>query len=184
MEDQKIVELFLEKNESALVNAAAKYGSYLHSIAFNIIGNTEDAQECTNDALLRAWNSIPPQKPKNLKAFLARISRNLAIDRWNYLNAEKRGGGRTAAALEELGECVKGSEDVELDEGCISSVINAYLGSLDPQKRRLFVRRYFYLDSVKELAKSFKLSESNVKTTLFRIREGLRAELEKEGIEL
>ena len=184
MEDQKIIDLFLARDESALLNASAKYGAYLYRVANNIADSKEDTEECVNDTLLKAWNSIPPQIPKNLKAYLAKIARNLALDRFDAKNAQKRGGGQVSEVLDELSDCVAGMEDIDLDEGRISEIINSYIETLDPEKRKLFVGRYFYLDSIKTLSKKLKITESNAKTTLLRLRAGLKAELEKGGIEI
>ncbi|MBO4818873.1 MAG: RNA polymerase sigma factor, partial [Firmicutes bacterium] len=165
MEDTKIIELFFSRDESALLQTSAKYGAYCSSIAFNVLGNSEDASECMNDTLLRAWNSIPPQKPESLKAYLGRIARNLAIDRYDKLNAEKRGGGQYELALEELAECIADTND-QADSSELSQIINDFLKKLDADKRIIFVKRYFYLDPVKQIAKDLSMSESNVKTTL------------------
>lgn len=184
MEDQKIIELFNERNEIAILQLSAKYGAYFNTVAFNILKSAVDAEECVNDTLLRVWNCIPPQKPGNLKAFCARITRNLSIDRYDAARAQKRGGGELSVALDELSECIAGDADITLGDEGVSQVINRWLEGLDPIKRKLFVRRYFYLDPVKDIAKQYFLSESNVKTTLFRLRESLRDELKKEGIEI
>lgn len=183
MEDTNIIELFFERDEKAILLSSAKYGAYISTIALNILGNSEDAGECLNDTLLKAWNSIPPQRPGNLKSYLGRIARNLAIDRHDMLSAEKRGGGQYDIALDELGECI-GSIDDSLDAGDISKVINSFLEKQETSKRKIFVKRYFYMDSIKAIAKDMRLSESNVKTTLFRLRNDLKEELTKEGINI
>ena len=183
MEDTKIVELFFSRDESALLQTSAKYGAYCSSIAFNVLGNSEDASECMNDTLLRAWNSIPPQKPASLKAYLGRIARNLALDRYDKLTAEKRGGGQYELALEELSECIADTEAaVEVSE--LPGLIDAFLAELGEEKRKIFVKRYFYMDPVKKIAEDLSVSESNVKTTLFRLRSDLKERLVKEGIEI
>ena len=183
MEDIKIIELFFSRDESALLQTSAKYGAYCSSIAFNVLGNSEDANECMNDTLLRAWNSIPPQKPENLKAYLGRIARNLAIDRYDRNTAEKRGGGQYELALEELAECVADTQD-HSGASDLAQIINAFLKKQEKEKRIIFVKRYFYMEPVKQIAKDMSLSESNVKTTLFRLRNSLREELSKEGISI
>ena len=183
MEDTKIIELFFKRDEGALLQASAKYGAYCSKIAMNVLGSLEDASECMNDTLLRAWNSIPPNKPENLKAYLGRIARNIALDRYDSLTAEKRGGGQYALALEELSECIA-DDKTAVDEAGIGEAINAFLAKQDKDKRIVFVKRYFYMDSVKEIARSMSMSESNVKTTLFRLRSSLKDELCKEGISI
>ena len=183
MEDTKIIELFFSRDENALLQASAKYGAYCSSIAFNVLGNTEDAGECMNDTLLRAWNSIPPQKPENLKAYLGRIARNLAIDRYDKLTAEKRGGGQYELAIDELAECIADTKD-HTGMSDLSEIVNDFLKKQEKDKRVIFVKRYFYLDPVKKIAKDLSISESNVKTTLFRLRNALKEELSKEGINI
>jgi RNA polymerase sigma-70 factor (ECF subfamily) len=183
MEDDRIIELFFSRDENALLQASAKYGAYCSSIALNVLGNSEDAGECMNDTLLRAWNSIPPQRPVSLKAYLGKIARNLALDRYDRLTAEKRGGGQYVLALDELAECVADT-DRFAEKTEISGIINAFLEKQEKEKRIIFVKRYFYMDPVKKIAKDMGMSESNVKTTLFRLRNGLKEELQKEGIRI
>ena len=186
MEDQKIVELYWARSEEALAQASGKYGRYCHTIAYNILYDDPDSEECVNDTWLRSWGAIPPARPFSLKAFLGKITRNLALDRREASGAKKRGGGEADAVLDELSECIEDPsagghdfEDIELTE-----ILNAFLEGLEPQKRRLFLRRYWYFDSVKEIADSSGLSESNVKTSLMRMREKLRDHLAKEGIRI
>ena len=183
MEDDRIIELFFSRDENALLQASAKYGAYCSSIALNVLGNAEDAGECMNDTLLRAWNSIPPQRPVSLKAYLGKIVRNLALDRYDRLTAEKRGGGQYELALDELAECVADT-DRFAEKTEISGIINAFLEKQEKEKRIIFVKRYFYMDPVKKIAKDMGMSESNVKTTLFRLRNGLKEELQKEDIRI
>lgn len=183
MEDTKIIELFFSRDENALLQIAAKYGSYCSSIAYNVLGSSEDASECMNDTLLRAWNSIPPTKPENLKAYLGRIARNLAIDRYDKMSAEKRGGGQYELALDELSECIADA-NASVETGELTKFINAFLEKQDKEKRMIFVKRYYYLDPVKKISKDMSLSESKVKTTLFRLRNSLKEELQKEGINI
>ena len=182
MEDESIIELFEKRDERAILNASAKYGAYASTVAFNILGNTEDASECLNDALLKTWNSIPPAKPANLKAYIAKIARNLALDRYDWNNAAKRGGGNTDFVFDEISDFLIGAEDVEFSEGEVSKAINNYLAESDSLKRKVFVKRYFDFKSIKDISQELLLSESNVKTMLHRMREGLRIVLEKEGL--
>lgn len=186
MEDERIVALYLERNEEAIALSSEKYGRYCHTIAYNILYSEEDTEECVSDTWLRAWGAIPPARPVNLKAFLGKITRNLALDRYDASKAQKRGGGEVNAAIEELAEFLpdqgfgsQGIEELELTE-----ILNAFLGTLTPEKRRIFMRRYWYMDSVNEIAEFCGISESKVKTTLFRCRESLRKVLLKEGISI
>ena len=181
MEDSRIIELFFERNENALLQTSAKYGAYISSIALNVLGDPEDAQECMNDTLLKAWSSIPPTRPENLKAYLAKIVRNLAIDVYEKLTAKKRGGGQYELALDELSECIADTEK-SMDGAEIAALVDSFLAKQEPVKRKIFVKRYFYLDPVKKIAKDLSVSESKVKTDLFRLRSELKGELEKEGI--
>jgi len=183
MEDIKIIELYMNRDEKALLQTSAKYGAYCSSIAFNVLENSEDAMECMNDTLLKAWNSIPPQRPSNFKAYLAKITRNLALDRYDKMNAEKRGGGQYDLALEELGECIPSVEEA-IGEDRLTDIINAFLEKQEKDKRIMFVKRYYYLDPVKKIAQDMSVSESNVKTSLFRLRSSLKEELSKEGINI
>lgn len=181
MEDEKIIELYNMRSEVAIAQTAVKYGTYANRIAFNILKNKEDSEECVLDSYLRLWNSIPPQKPLNFKAFLGKIVRNLALDKYEMKTAEKRGGLQVDLCLEELAECIP---EKEMEEGYITEIINDFLGKQDPKKVKIFVRRYWYLDSIKDIAIMCACSESSVKTTLFRMREALKEELNQEGIKI
>lgn len=186
MEDLQIVQLFLDRSEDAVKALSEKLGKYCNTIAYNVLGDASDAEECVNDTYLRVWNSIPPQKPACLKAFVGKITRNLALDLQARKNTQKRGGGQLPLVLDELEDVVgknsDPSENMESDE--LISAINAFLAALPKDKRILFVKRYWYMESVKSIAKERNMTESNVKTSLFRIREQLRETLIKEGIEL
>ena len=188
MEDGKIIELYFERDERALVETSDKYGNYCRSIARNILNDDEAAKECFNDTLFRTWNAIPPQKPNCLSSFLGKITRNLSLTRLRADNAAKRGGGEAVAAIDELEECVTDNsqkkEEQIVDDMVIREVINRFLAGLSEQNRRIFVRRYWYFSSVKQIAEADGLSESNVMTSLSRIREKLKKELEKAGVVL
>jgi len=186
MNDRQIIALYNERSEAALSETAKKYGKYCRSIAYNILYNEEDSEECVNDTWLKAWESIPPQCPERLSAFLGKITRNLALNRYKHKNREKRGGGQTVLVLEELVECVPGLNSTEeaAEVALLVDVLNRFLEELPAEKRKLFMRRYWYMSSVKELAEDFGLSESNVKMTLLRLRSKLKQTLEKEGIML
>lgn len=184
MEDRQIIELYNERSEAAISETADKYGKYCHYIAYNILYNEQDSEECVNDTWFRAWNTIPPQQPNKLSAFLGKITRNLALDRYKYYNRKKRGNGQTAQALEELSEClsVGNSTEQEVEVRQLAEALNTFLRSLPSDKRRILVRRYWYLSPVKEIAMDFGMSESGVKTILHRTRIKLKHFLEKEGI--
>lgn len=184
MDDRQIIALYNERSEAALSETVKKYGRYCRTVAYNILYNEEDSEECVNDTWLRAWESIPPQCPERLSAFLGKITRNLALNRYKHNTREKRGGGQTLLVLEELVECVPGADSTEeaVEEALLVDVLNRFLEELPAEKRKIFMRRYWYLSSVKEIAEDFGLSESNVKMTLLRLRSKLKQTLEKEGI--
>ena len=184
LEDTQIVNLFFIRSEEALRETDRKYGHFCFKIAWNILENQEDAEESVSDTYLSAWNSIPPTRPAFLAAFLAKITRHISLDRWRKNAADKRGGGETAVALEELEECISGGSDPEaqLRAKELRGALNRFLDGLPQRERVLFVSRYWYLRSVKQMAEETGLSESSVKTQLFRTREKLRRFLDKEGL--
>ena len=186
MEDAQIVQLFFERSEEALIQTQNKYEGYCRSIAGNVLADEQDALECFNDCLLRAWNSIPPARPDSLRAYLGKITRNLAIDRLQSRNAAKRGGGEALLVLDELAECVSGgtSPEDEIIAKETSAAVNRFLEGLDPLKRKIFVRRYWYMDKTADIAERYGLREAGVRTTLFRLRAELKEHLSKEGIEI
>ena len=186
MEDEKIVELFWQRNENALHETERKYGGYLAKIAMNLLSNSEDCKESINDVYLKAWNSMPPHRPDLLAAYLAKITRQLSIDRLRTRERKKRGGLEYDLSLEELGECVSGSNSIEAQvEGhLLAEAIEAYLHTLSPQARNLFIGRYFYLDSVEEVAAYYGFSLSKTKSMLHRTRIGLKKYLEQEGFDV
>lgn len=183
MDDSSIVALYWNRSEQAIEETDKKYGSYCYSISYNILANREDAQECVSDTYLAAWHAIPPRKPGILSAFLGKITRHLAIDRWRKSSAQKRGGGEMILALEELEDCIADSHTPEqaLDRRELSRVFHAFLAGLPETERKVFLCRYWYLDSVKEIAAFFGFTESKVASMLLRLRKRLRAHLEKEG---
>lgn len=183
MDDSKIVELFLSRNEEAIKQTQEKYSRYCDYIASNILSSKEDAEECVNDTLLRAWNSIPPAKPQNLKSYLGTITRNLALDRYDRNTAKKRSG--VELVFEELSECLPDSTGRDItEELTLKSALNEFLSSIGERKRIIFLQRYWYLSSVKDIAENNGLSENNVKVILLRLRAKLKKFLEKEGINL
>ncbi len=183
MEDIEIVKLFTERNESAIAAAMEKYKSYCIRIAVNILRSHEDAEECVNDAFLKAWELIPPHEPQMLSTFLGKITRNLAISRYRQTLAEKRGSGETALAFEELSEVISGDSNVEneAERRELLGEINAFLKKLPEQKRNIFICRYWFCESIREVAERFSVSESNVSVILNRTRQKLREYLRKRG---
>lgn len=183
MDDQTIVQLYFDRSEAAIAETDRKYGPYCHTIAYNILANNEDAQECVSDTYLAAWNAMPPRRPSILSTFLGKITRRLSIDRWRTRTAYKRGGGEIPLALDELSECVSGGETPEqtLMRRQMALGFNRFLQSLPETERSVFLSRYWYLDSVACIAEHFGFSESKVKSMLHRTRGKLRTWLEKEG---
>lgn len=188
MKDEDIIELYFERNESALVETSDKYGSYCRSIARRILNDEETAKECLNDTLYHSWNAIPPKRPNCLKTFVGKIARNVSLKRLEKAQAVKRGGGEAAIAIDELEECVadisvRDAEQIEEDM-VIREVLDQFLAGLSKQNRRVFMRRYWYCSSVREISLAFGLTESNVKTSLSRSRGKLKEALEKAGVVL
>ncbi|MBQ3028732.1 MAG: sigma-70 family RNA polymerase sigma factor [Lachnospiraceae bacterium] len=183
MDDKQILTLYQERSETAISATADKYGKLCHYIAYQILYNEEDSEECVNDTYLKAWEVIPPQYPNHFSAFLGKITRNLAINRYNYYNREKRGKGQVLCVLEELSDCVAASETVEseMEERYLVEVLNRFLDGLPEEKRKIFMRRYWYVSSVKEIAEDFDITESKVKMILLRTRNKLKQVLVKEG---
>lgn len=186
MNDAAIIDLFWKRSETAISAVSEKYGSFCHSISYHILQDDRDAEECVNDTWLRTWNSIPPKRPSRLSVFLGRIARNLALDKYRQYHAEKRRMTRTATALEELSECISGGDNIsESVEGSfVTECIEEFLFQLPAHKRIIFIRRYWYLDSIQELSDNYGISESAVTSMLFRMRKQLRQHLLREGVEV
>lgn len=186
MDDKQIVDLYFERSETAISETARKYGKYCRYIAFNILHNNEDSEECVNDTYLRAWNSIPPHRPTALKTFLGKITRNLSLDKYDRLNAKKRNGGQMSLIFDEIQECLPASDNTEniIDEMALTDILNRFLSSLSLEQRKIFMRRYWYISPVKEIAAEYGISESKVKMSLLRSRNELKKMLEKEGISI
>jgi len=184
MDDSKIIELYFARNEEAITVSQKKYGGYCLAIARNILSDQADAEECVNDTWMRAWGAMPPQRPNCLSAFFGTITRNLSLNRWRQYKAAKRGAGEMPLALVELEECLAGGETPEeqLDAKVLGEAVTAYLAGLPKLQRMVFVRRYWYLNSIELVAKQMSISESKVKSMLYRTRRDLRAYLEKEGL--
>ena len=184
MEDSQIIDLYWARLEQAIQETDTKYGGYCRAIAHNILKSMEDSEECVSDTWLRAWNAMPPQRPSVLSAFLGRITRNLSLDRYKAARAEKRGGSSFPAALDELSECVPAGGSVEqtMDERELGQAIDRFLRTIPEKQCSLFLRRYWYVDTIAEIAVRYGLSESAVQMRLSRTRAKLCTYLEKEGI--
>ena len=183
MEDVRIIELFWERSQEAIAQTKTKYGRLIYSICIKILRVAEDAAECENDTYLKAWDSIPPQRPDHLSAYLGKIARNLSLDRYEREHAQKRGGSQVPLILDELEECIPSAPDGGLPLE-LRDLLNRFLEGQTERARLLFVRRYFFGDSVKEIAQNYDLGESLVKMTLLRSRNALRALLEQEGVSI
>lgn len=182
MEDEKIIDLYWERDQVAIVRTEEKYGTYCGSIAGHILSSREDCEECLNDTWLAAWNSMPKARPAILSAFLGAITRNLSLDCYRKKHAAKRGSGQVAYIFDELQDCVSREEPIHhLEEQELVRSMNSFLETLPREKRAVFLRRYWYMDSIAEIAECSSLSESNVKTMLFRLRKNLKAHLQREG---
>ena len=183
MEDQDIIALYWDRDQEAIRQTDRKYGGYCGAIIRRVLGDSRDAEECLSDTWLGAWNAMPPQRPLRLPSFLGRIARNTALDRYSYNIARKRGGFETV--LEELGECVSGSPMEEaLELRRLGESISAYLDTVSAEARGMFLRRYWYCDSLAEIAGHWHCTQGKVKSLLFRTRRGLRDYLIREGYDL
>lgn len=185
MDDKTIVDLYFLRNEDAIGLTEKKYGPYCYSIAYNILSNREDAQESVSDTYLAAWNAIPPRRPSVLSAFLGKLTRHISIDRWRQRTAAKRGGGEVAVALEELSECIAGLQNIELEyeRKELMKAYTRFLKELPETERRVFLGRYWYMESIEAIATKFGFSQSKVKMLLQRTRIKLRLRFEEEGYE-
>ncbi len=183
MEDVRIIELYWERSQEAIAQTKTKYGRLIYSICMRILRIAEDAFECENDTYLKAWDSMPPQRPDHLSAYLGKIARNLSLDRYEKEHAQKRGGAQIPLVLEELEECLPAmsGDGLPLE---MKDLLNRFLESQSERARLLFLRRYWFGDSVKEIAEQYGLGESLVKMTLLRSRNALRALLEQEGVSI
>lgn len=183
MEDQDIIALFFSRSEAAIRETAEKYGTLSRRISKNILGSDADAEECVNDAYLALWNEIPPTVPRSLGAFLSRLVRNISLDRLDKENAARR-KGETLPLLEELCDILGEDNDKAFDSLLFRESLNRFLSKSEKESRLFFVRRYFYCDSVSDIAKFYSTSESRVKSSLFRTRKKLAEHLKKEGFEI
>ena len=186
MKDEAIIELFWARSEAAIHETDWAYGRYCQSIAYGILRVHEDAEETVNDTWLKAWDTIPPERPHYLKGFLGRITRQLSINRLEKETAQKRGAGQYALALEELAECIPDQSQGEdlADLTALRDALNRFLRSLPTEPRSVFLRRYWYAQSIAEIAAGCGMSESKVKSMLLRTRNKLRKALTEEGFDL
>lgn len=186
MEDTQIIDLYWERSSLAIDETQKKYGRLCYKVASNILDDPRDTEECVNDTFLKAWNAMPPLRPEHLSAYLCKLTRNQALKMYRHNTAIKRGGSEVPLALEELSGCIPDPNTPEqvADEKFLTQRLNHFLGTLPSQNRKIFLRRYWNFDSVKEIAGAYGISESKVKVTLFRIRKKLKTYLEKEGITL
>ncbi len=184
MDDIQIVELFFARSEKAIGETEKKYGRYCRYIAKNILGNDEDAEEIANDTYLKVWNTIPPNRPESLKAYVGMISNRLALNRYKKYSAEKRGRGDVPLVLDELAECVSDSESDINAEIDLRDALNRFLRSLPRKTRNIFVRRYWYAASVEEICEEFGMKKSSVTVLMMRTRNELKEFLKKEGFEV
>ena len=185
MDDKQIIDLYFQRNETAITETATKYGAFCHKIALNILSIREDAEECVNDTYHSVWNQIPPTNPCSFRAFLGRITRNLSISRFRALHAKKRYNS-AELMLSELEECIPAPSNVEqtIESKELSSYINAWLYLQNEKEAMLFIRRYWYGDSVQDLAQKSGTTAAKIAQTMLRLRKSLKAYLEQKGVSL
>ncbi len=186
MDDTGIIQLYWDRNDQAIKVTSDKYGHYCKAIARNILNNEEDAEECVNDTYLNAWNSMPPHWPEQLATFLGKITRNLSFNKYKHNHTEKRGGDEITLVLDELVDCISDIDDVEqvIDRQELIKTINSFVKSLPVSKRNIFVRRYWYVDSVAEIAHDNGMLQGTVSKTLERTRKQLKVYLIERGFEI
>lgn len=184
MEDSQILDLYFRRSEQAIQETDAKYGSYCYKIAYGILANREDSEESVSDTYLCTWNAIPPHRPSALSAFLGKLTRNISINRWKKLRAKKRGGGEVSIALDELEGCVSGNQSVEdaMARKEVAACLTRFLLTLSEEERQVFLCRYWYVNSMEEISVRTGFSVGKIKSMLFRTREKLKKQLEKEGL--
>ncbi len=184
MRDTEILDLYWAREERAISETQLSYGNYCYSIAWHILYDREDSDECVNDTWLRAWNAIPPKRPNRLAMFLGTITRNLSLDRWKEKHTMKRGNGEMMLALDELAECVpdRRSTEEEVEAAELERMLNDFLRTLPERECNVFLRRYWYVEEYGEIAKRYGMKLNTVKTSLFRTRAKLREYLEREGV--
>lgn len=185
MDDNKIIELYWARLEDAIRETSVKYGKLCRFIAENILSSREDSEECVNDTYLGLWNAIPPERPNRFSVFVSRVARNQALKKYEYLSAAKR-NPEAVCSLDELGDCVSGKDCIEseFENRRIEQAIDDFLWQLSEEKRNIFLRRYWYFESIEGICRRTGFSQSKVKSMLYNLRRKLRAHLEKEGIEI
>ena len=184
LSDEQIIELYFAREERAIAETDKKYCQYLHTVAYSILANDQDAEECLQDTYLRVWHAIPPQRPSIFHAFLAKITRNLSLNRLKTANRQKRVPSEASVSLQELEECVSDEDSLarQLQSAAIARAINRYLDGVSDRRMYVFISRYFYALTIPQIAKRLSCSASSVNRELAEIRRELRIELEKEGI--
>ena len=183
MDDRQIIELYNERSETAISETADKYGKYCYFIAYHILYNEQDSEECVNDTWLRTWNSIPPARPDSLKYYVGMITRHLSLNRFEHLHRAKRGGAEVILALDEIAEVAdpEANTFTQLDEQEFARILNAFLRELPERDCSIFIRRYYYVQGADEIARYYRITRANVFKILSRARAKLRQVLEKEG---
>lgn len=184
MKDEEILDLYFDRDESAIEQTQQRYGKYCYSIAIHILHDNEDADECVNDTWMRAWNSIPPNRPDHLNIFLGTITRNISFDRWKKKKAAKRGNGEIELELDELSECIPSGSSVEAEVEAkeLTEMINQFLHTLSEKDCNIFLRRYWYSEEYGEIAERYDMKLNSVKSSLFRSRGKLKDFLEARGV--
>lgn len=184
MEDKYIVDLYWKRDENAITETAKKYGKYCFLIAFNILVNTEDAEESVNDSYLNAWNSMPPHRPAIFSTFIGKLTRYVSLKKWRERHAQKRWSGNVAIAYEELSECIPSNKDIDeaLEAQELAKIIDTFLDTLPSAEQKVFICRYWYFDSISAISKQFGFGESKIKSMLHRTRKKLRTQLLEEGV--
>ncbi len=182
MEDSGIIALYWARDERALEETAEKYGGYCRSISYNILKNIQDAEECVNDTYVRAWNAMPPQRPMSLGAFLGKITRNLSLSCYRAAHAQRRGGGQLTELLTELEESAAGDPQQHLEAAELTRLLDRFLRSLPRKESCIFLRRYWYMDPLEEIAQRYHMAIGTVKSSLHRSRRKLKDYLEQEGL--
>lgn len=184
MRDTEIIDLYFARDERALTESEKSFGSYCYSIAWHILYDKEDSDECVNDTWLKAWNNIPPTRPSKLAIFLGTITRNLSLDRWKSKQTQKRGNGAMDVVLDEIEECVPDKSSVEdiVETKELQELLNAFLKSLPERDCNIFLRRFWYVEEYAEIAERYDLNINTVKSSVFRTRAKLKDFLEKEGV--
>ena len=183
LDDKELIRLYFDRDEKAVTETQRIFGGYLYTIAHNILGSVQDAEECVNDVLMRLWEHIPPAKPENVYAYFASVARSVASKRYKMKHAQKRGGGETALVLDELHDCCTDPDTVEqqIDSRSLREAIAAFVETLKPEQQTIFIQRYWYVCPIEDIAEDLGISKSKVSVTLMRMRQKLRKHLEQEG---